>query len=67
MHEWFRGLIAYDLTLIYMNSNNCFGEFWIAFGCDFDEYMLLELVYVCYVLNGLFRITCVGLYAICYL
>ena len=51
MHGWLRGLLAYDLSLIYMISNNCIDEFWVMFGCDFVDYMLLELVYVCYGLD----------------
>ena len=64
---WLRDLIASDLSLIYMISNNCIDDFCIMFGCDSVDYMLLELVYVCYVLDGLLRITCVGLNTICYL
>ena len=67
MHEWLRGLLAYDLSLIYINSDNCIDEFWIMFGCNFVDYMLLELVYVCYGLDEILWITCVGLNTICYL
>ena len=53
MHEWLRGFLAYDLSLIYMISNNGIDEFWIMFGCGFVDYMLLKLLYVCYVLDGM--------------